>query len=293
MKMETSLTAPFAGRVRRVLSGTNVQVGAQTPLLQLEPVEDEAAERAPSASTSARPASAAADGEAALGRCAGCCSATTSAATRRAARWPRCGRRPAAVRASTACWTCTPTCAHSRAARHDPEREMLRSPQEYLHAFLRSLDAKAERLPERFVALLQRALAHYGVEGLDRTPALEEACYRLFLAQQRADLAARRRAGRAGPPAPARRRARRAAPRGLPRGARPPGGGHRAARPGRGRPRPPAAQSLLRPAADRPAARGRLRGRWTSTSPRWWPAAATATRTSRRSSRARSCWRRC
>ena len=64
-------------------------------------------------------------------------------------------------------------------ARHDPERELLHSPQEYLHAFLRSLDAKAERLPDRFVSLLERALAHYGIESLDRTPALEEACYRL------------------------------------------------------------------------------------------------------------------
>src|SRR5262249_61019004 len=45
MKMETSLTAPFAGRVRRVLSGTNVQVGAQTPLVQLEATEDEATEQ--------------------------------------------------------------------------------------------------------------------------------------------------------------------------------------------------------------------------------------------------------
>jgi acetyl-CoA carboxylase carboxyltransferase component len=66
---------------------------------------------------------------------------------------------------------------------------MLHSPQEYLHAFLRSLDAESERLPERFVTLLQRALAHYGVESLDRTPALEEACYRLFVSQQRADSA--------------------------------------------------------------------------------------------------------
>src|SRR6201999_4035485 len=45
MKMETSLTAPFAGRVRRVLTGTNVQVPAPTPLLQLEAIEDEAAEQ--------------------------------------------------------------------------------------------------------------------------------------------------------------------------------------------------------------------------------------------------------
>src|SRR5262249_59621728 len=45
MKMETSLTPPFAGRVRRVLTGTNVQVPAHTPLLQLEAIDDEAAEQ--------------------------------------------------------------------------------------------------------------------------------------------------------------------------------------------------------------------------------------------------------
>ena len=60
------------------------------------------------------------------------------------------------------------------------------SPQERLHAFLRSLDAQAEGLPERFVASLERALAHYGVEGLERTAALEEAAYRLFVSQLRA-----------------------------------------------------------------------------------------------------------
>ena len=67
----------------------------------------------------------------------------------------------------------------------DPERELLRSPQEYLHAFLRSLDAESEGLPEHFEALLVRALAHYGVLELDRTPVLEEACYRIALSQQR------------------------------------------------------------------------------------------------------------
>ena len=34
--------------------------------------------------------------------------------------------------------------------------------------------------------LLRNALAHYGIAELDRTPALEDACYRLYLAQERA-----------------------------------------------------------------------------------------------------------
>ncbi|HEX6744347.1 MAG TPA: biotin carboxylase N-terminal domain-containing protein, partial [Solirubrobacteraceae bacterium] len=39
MKMETSLTAPFHGRVRAVLAGTNVHVGAHAPLVALEPLD--------------------------------------------------------------------------------------------------------------------------------------------------------------------------------------------------------------------------------------------------------------
>jgi len=186
MKMETSLTAPFAGRVRRVLTGTNVQVAAHTPLLQLEAVSDEAAEQSAERVDFSGMAETAGDPIDRL-------------------RWMLLGYDVSGdeVRRALDALDDSPEVlagehelldvfsdvrALSR-ARHDPERELLHSPQEYLHAFLRSLDAKAERLPERFVALLQRALSHYGVESLDRTPALEEACYRLFVAQDRADLA--------------------------------------------------------------------------------------------------------
>ncbi len=44
-------------------------------------------------------------------------------------------------------------------------------------------------LPPRFIAALKRALVNYGIDSLERTPALEEACYRLFLSQQRAEIA--------------------------------------------------------------------------------------------------------
>ena len=39
MKMELSLTAPFAGRVRQLLVTPNVQVGAHAPLLRLDPLD--------------------------------------------------------------------------------------------------------------------------------------------------------------------------------------------------------------------------------------------------------------
>ena len=42
MKMESSLTAPFRGRVKEVFVGQNFHVTAQTPLLALEPVDHHA-----------------------------------------------------------------------------------------------------------------------------------------------------------------------------------------------------------------------------------------------------------
>src|SRR4051794_11441170 len=189
MKMETSLTAPFAGRVRRVLTGTNVQVPAHTPLLQLEAISDEAAEQTaervsfPSETVEDSPA-AALDrlGRALPGYAAGGDEARRALAVLRGCETDMSAGEHRLLDVFS------DVRALSRARHDDPERELLHSPQEYLHAFLRSLDAKAERLPERFVNLLQRALSHYGVDSLDRTPALEEACYRLFVSHERADL---------------------------------------------------------------------------------------------------------
>lgn len=41
MKMEMSITAPFAGKVVQLLVNSNVQVGTGTPLIQLSPIQDE------------------------------------------------------------------------------------------------------------------------------------------------------------------------------------------------------------------------------------------------------------
>ncbi|MFE1886844.1 carboxyl transferase domain-containing protein, partial [Streptomyces diastatochromogenes] len=59
------------------------------------------------------------------------------------------------------------------------------SPREHFHVYLRSLDADRAGLPEAVRARLHRVLAHYGVTGPDRTPDLETAAFRIFLAQQR------------------------------------------------------------------------------------------------------------
>jgi acetyl/propionyl-CoA carboxylase alpha subunit/acetyl-CoA carboxylase carboxyltransferase component len=202
MKMETSLTAPFHGRVRQVLTSPNVQVPAQAPLLQLEPLDAEAR----AGGTGDRVSFAAREPEPALaapGRCV---------ENLRRLEWLMLGydigdsevrRIVGDLHGECADLSCDPALipgehrllalfadlAALTRPRHDeddPEGELLRSPREHLHAWLRSLDAEAEGLPAAFTDQLRRALAHYGIESLDRTAELEAACYRLFLSQERA-----------------------------------------------------------------------------------------------------------
>ncbi len=60
------------------------------------------------------------------------------------------------------------------------------SAREYFHTYLQSLEVERAGLPETFQAKLAKALGHYGINDLERTPELEAAVFRLFLAQQRA-----------------------------------------------------------------------------------------------------------
>ena len=176
MKMELSLTAPFPGRVRQVLVAPNVQVGAHAPILRLDPLdgEDEPVHGERVSFPTSPPAG-----------------------DLQRLEWLMLGYEvpdDEVERMLTAelgageyrlLRLYADLCALVRPRRDATDAEMLRGPQEYLNAFLRSLDARAVQLPARIAAQLERALAHYGVHGLDRTPALEKACYRLFLSQRR------------------------------------------------------------------------------------------------------------
>ncbi|SDM74114.1 ATP-binding protein [Allokutzneria albata] len=77
-------------------------------------------------------------------------------------------------------------------SRNKPNNELevepgspVHSPREYLHSYLQSLDVERAGLPEGFQDKLKRVLGHYGVADLDRTPELEAAVFRIFLAHQR------------------------------------------------------------------------------------------------------------
>ena len=204
MKMESSLSAPFPGRVREVLAGPNVHVGPQEPLVRIEPLDADAAESA---------------GERVRLSVGDQVSAERGAFCREKLRrleWLVLGydseqgdvgrilsdlygaysgslaRDPVLVRGEHRLLTVYADLQVLNRPHHDeadPNAELVRSPREYLNAYLRALDVEAEGLPAQFVADLSRALSHYGVEELDRTAQLEEACYRLFLAQRRTERA--------------------------------------------------------------------------------------------------------
>ena len=188
MKMEASLTSPVHGRVRQVLVAPNTHVPAGRPLVQIDAIEDERDQGGDDARRVAFDATDG-DGPSDLERLQWLVlgydldEGDVAAIARRLAGAPVDADGERALLEAY---------ADVRALdRPHSDDAGLGSPQERLHAYLRSLDPAAEGLPDRFIAALERALARYGVAGLERTPALEAAAYRLFVSQLRAPAARR------------------------------------------------------------------------------------------------------
>jgi acetyl/propionyl-CoA carboxylase alpha subunit/acetyl-CoA carboxylase carboxyltransferase component len=191
MKMESSLTVQVHGRVREVLVSANTQVPSGRPLLAIEPLEDRQAadqgERLSFEATDPDPPGGPTAIEG-LGWLVRGYDVSATEARRILDRFLRAPGDPVGERRLLEVYADLRAVSRPHAADGDTGADAP-SPQQHLHAFLRSLDPAAEGLPERFVAGLERALAHYDIGGLERTPALEAACYRLFLSRQRADTA--------------------------------------------------------------------------------------------------------
>ncbi|NUR81139.1 MAG: fused acetyl/propionyl-CoA carboxylase subunit alpha/methylmalonyl-CoA decarboxylase subunit alpha, partial [Dermatophilaceae bacterium] len=76
--------------------------------------------------------------------------------------------------------------SRNRPAAEERHTELLvHSPREHFHSYLQSLDVDRAGLSADFQDKLARVLRHYGVTDFERTPDLEEAVFRIFLAQQR------------------------------------------------------------------------------------------------------------
>ncbi|SHN48082.1 carboxyl transferase domain-containing protein [Cryptosporangium aurantiacum] len=203
MKMETVLRAPFRARVRECPVSVGSQVGTGSPLLRLEPLADGDVAEAEAETGTVEldlPASAAA-----------------LAPADRVARGlhdlrglllgfdvdPNDPKRTLSEYLSARAEDddrplpgeldlLTVFADLSELSRNKPRGELdvepgspVHSPREFFHSYLQSLDLERAGVTESFQAKLTKALAHYGITDLDRTPELESAVFRIFLAQQR------------------------------------------------------------------------------------------------------------
>ncbi|MEU5947260.1 carboxyl transferase domain-containing protein [Micromonospora sp. NPDC047465] len=207
MKMETVLRAPFRARLRECAVSVGSQVETGAPLLRLEPLADDADD--------ADDTSAAGSVELDLPAVPGEVPARERItrgqedlrslllgfdidphddrrtlddylAARRAATED--GHRPLAEELDLVdVFADLAELSRNRPAGEDVGGEgHVHSAREYFHTYLQSLDVERAGLPEAFQAKLARALGHYGVTDLERSPELEAAVFRIFLAQQRA-----------------------------------------------------------------------------------------------------------
>ena len=200
MKMETAVRASQAGTVRELLVDVNSQVDAGAPLLRLDRVDTDGEEVAGPAVPFSDTEVEASEGQAHallsdlhalitgydISRERGRALTTSYLTARGTGAQVEAGLRE---RETALLTTFADLCDLSRnrpAAGEDSDDEQVHSPREHLHTFLRTLDVAAEELPESFRARLLRALRPHGVTDLAPGPELEEAVYRVFLAQQRA-----------------------------------------------------------------------------------------------------------
>jgi acetyl-CoA carboxylase carboxyltransferase component/biotin carboxyl carrier protein len=202
MKMEMQVVAPFSGRVRKVLTMSNVQVDTGAPLLQIEP-------------------DAGGDAVAETARIdfGGACAAPridedNQSSCRRSLEDLRqlmlgFDIDPKDSTKLLAQWgqTCPADSDEIQQAeqeilsifvdvcslfQREPEVSHVASSQEptaetYLFAYLRMLNTRGEGLPIAFVNSLKRALSHYGVAALDHSPQLEETLLWICKSHQRID----------------------------------------------------------------------------------------------------------
>ncbi|MBN1606522.1 MAG: ATP-grasp domain-containing protein [Polyangiaceae bacterium] len=188
MKMEMSITAPCAGRVRKVMVGRNVQVAAGAPLVLIEPEAEGQQSQATERVDFALPQSS---------RCA--CGAAAyhqhlcdvrrlmlgyeiDARESKALcnSWPTV-RAALPVHDDAGC-SCEDEAlgifADLLAVYRDEPAEAFEqhlSAEENLTSYLRSVNLAGKGLPAAFIETLKRALRHYGVTSLDPTPELDDA----------------------------------------------------------------------------------------------------------------------
>ncbi|MET0788521.1 MAG: biotin/lipoyl-containing protein, partial [Cellulomonas sp.] len=200
MKMETAVRAPFAARVKelQVITGSQVETGAA--LIKLEQL-GEALEEVVSTGTLDLPTDDMLDPDTRRARARAALSAVVlgydvppedqdAALSEYLAVRDEVTEAEESVLADEVSllevFADLAELTRTRPVDEDRQSELrVHSSREHFHTYLQSLDADRGGLPEQFRERLRRVLLHYGVDSLDRTPELEAAVFRIFLAQQR------------------------------------------------------------------------------------------------------------
>jgi acetyl/propionyl-CoA carboxylase alpha subunit/acetyl-CoA carboxylase carboxyltransferase component len=194
MKMETTVTAPFAGTVASVETAANVQVEAGAPVVRIR-TSDAAQDHVAGAVDFAGLAAVEPPGTPPCDRVYGALRSyllgydlDPGSVSAMLARQRRLGE--IAPPADTELLRCEDSLLDLFAdvgslyrprSEMEPEEEFVAgSTQEYLLSYLQWLDADRAGLPDSYRRRLERALRRYGVRGLDRTPELEEAVVWMF-----------------------------------------------------------------------------------------------------------------
>ncbi len=201
MKMEMQVVAPFSGKVRQVMTMRNVQVDTGAPLLQIEPdagpdalpaSEDIVFGASRDSGDSAAPKPSCLQSLEGLRQLMLGFDVDPKDTTRLLTEWSQ--TRPAdsnelAEAENEILNIFVDICSlfkrdpdvNHRAIGEEP------SPEAYLFSYLRMLETGGEGLPPAFVGGLRRALSHYGVQTLDRSPELEEGLLWIYKAHQRVE----------------------------------------------------------------------------------------------------------
>lgn len=202
MKMEMPVVAAFAGRVKQVMVIPNVQIGTGAPLVQIDPTSSEQAEPPServifaSCPTDAgeRTSVAVRFGHALdeLHQLMLGFDVDSKTVARALSDWKESGeadREQARAAEEEILSSFVDICSlfqrdpevNHRAGAEEPGSEA------YLVSYLRMLETGGEGLPHAFVAALRRALAHYGINTLERSPQLEESLLWIYKSHQRVE----------------------------------------------------------------------------------------------------------
>jgi len=205
MKMETVLVAPVGGMVKELPVRVGTQVETGVPLVRIEPAGDDVAVAGTAASTgspdlelpAADEVEESVRGLAALRGLRSLLLGYDADPDQRDAMLATyLGSRPGLAAAGVdvfaeelglfELFADFSELTRNRPAADEFHSELrVHSSREYFHSYLRSLDPERGALPDHFRDKLLRVLRHYEVTELDRSPELEEAVFRIFLAQQR------------------------------------------------------------------------------------------------------------